>query len=312
MINLSHLIKNDMNLLICLYVLLQERSVSRTAEKLFLSQSAVSKQLTKLRQEFDDPLFERESKGLLPTPKALALESKLQQILMQIDQLREPEEFDPENSTRVFHIDLIETAYTTIYPRFLPQALSCAPNVTLKSNDWSSNSIARLQRREVDFGVGIFEFDSRAKKHVETIPDSLSYTELMRDTPVCIMRKGHPALEEEWSLDTFLKYRHILVITGGISRWLLHEVLEMQRLHINNAVNMSDVSSAIKLCEKSDLLLTYPYRCIRIFEEASDIVIKPLPFELEPGAFFLLWNKQLDNDPSHKWLRELIVSQSYT
>ncbi|ABU74750.1 hypothetical protein VIBHAR_06875 [Vibrio campbellii ATCC BAA-1116] len=85
MINLSHLIKNDMNLLICLYVLLQERSVSRTAEKLFLSQSAVSKQLTKLRQEFDDPLFERESKGLLPTPKALALESKLQQILMQID-----------------------------------------------------------------------------------------------------------------------------------------------------------------------------------------------------------------------------------
>lgn len=311
MINLSHLIKNDMNLLICLYVLLQERSVSRTAEKLFLSQSAVSKQLTKLRQEFDDPLFERESKGLLPTPKALALESKLQQILMQIDQLREPEEFDPERSTRVFSIDLIETAYSTIYPRFLPQALSSAPKITIKSADWSNSSITRLQKREIDFGVGIFEFDGRAKTHVDTIPDTLNYAELMRDTSACILRKGHPALEEEWNLDAFLKYRHIQVITGGVSSWLLHEVLDIQRLRIDNAVNMSDISSAVKLCEKSDLILTYPYKSIREFEGKSDIVIKPLPIKMEPGGFFLLWNKQLDNDPSHKWLRELIVSQSY-
>jgi len=65
------------------------------------------------------------------------------------------------------------------------------------------------------------------------------------------------------------------------------------------------------LSRNSDLLLTDPYKSIREFESKSDIVIQPLLIEMELGGFFLLWNKQLDNDPSHKWLRELIVSQSY-
>ncbi|MBC7002971.1 LysR family transcriptional regulator [Photobacterium sp. BZF1] len=309
MIDLSRLLKNDMNLLVCLYVLLQERSVSRAADKLYLSQSAVSKQLTKLRQVFDDPLFERESKGLLPTPKALSLEAKLQQILLQVDQLSDPDRFEPESSTRSFNIDLIETAYSTIYPRFLPEALAEAPNITINSRDWNENSIQRLQRREVDFGIGIFEWDSRAKTHVETIPESLSYVELMRDASSCVMRKGHPALDEEWSLETFLKYRHIQVVTGGVNTWLLHEVLADKRLKLDNAVNMSDIASAVRMCEKSDLLTTYPYECVREFVDKAEIVVKRLPLDLEPGGQFLLWNKQFDSDPSHKWLRELIINQ---
>ncbi|KHT62057.1 transcriptional regulator [Photobacterium gaetbulicola] len=311
MIDLSRLLKNDMNLLICLYVLLQERSVSRAADKLYLSQSAVSKQLTKLRQVFDDPLFERESKGLLPTPKALSLEAKLQQILLQVDQLSDPDRFEPESSTRSFNIDLIETAYSTIYPRFLPEALAEAPSITINSRDWSANSLQRLQKREVDFGIGIFEWDSRAKTHVQTIPDTLSYVELMRDSSACVMRRGHPALQEEWSLETFLKYRHIQVVTGGVNTWLLHEVLEAKRLKLDNAVNMSDIASAVRMCEKSDLLTSYPYECVREFVDSADIVVKRLPLDLEPGGQFLLWNKQFDTDPSHKWLRELIINQFY-
>ncbi|MGF1737052.1 LysR substrate-binding domain-containing protein [Photobacterium satsumensis] len=309
MIDLSRLLKNDMNLLICLYVLLKERSVSRAADKLYLSQSAVSKQLTKLRQVFDDPLFERESKGLLPTPKALALEVRLQKILLQVDQLSDPDLFEPQSSTRSFNIDLIETAYSTIYPRFVPAALAEAPNISINSRDWNENSIQRLQKREVDFGIGIFEWDNRAKTHVQTIPDSLSYVELVRDASACVMRRGHPALQEEWSLETFLNYRHIQVVTGGVTSWLLHEVLDSKRLKINNAVNMSDIASAVRLCEKSDLLTTYPYECVREFVDSADIVIKRLPLDLEPGGQFLLWNKQFDNDPSHKWLRELIINQ---
>ncbi|PSW22098.1 LysR family transcriptional regulator [Photobacterium sanctipauli] len=312
MIELSRLLKYDLNLLICLYVLLQERNVKRAASKLYLSQSAVSKQLSKLRQVFDDPLFERQSKGLLPTPKALSLETKLEAILLRVDQLSDPEQFEPENSHRTFKFDLVETAYSMVFENFFPDMLEKAPNITIENLDWSEDSIDRLQRREVDFGIGIFEWDERARAHIKTIPDSLSYAELLQDTTTCVVRKGHPALQEEWNLETFLKYRHIQVMTGGISRWLLHEILEQKRLKLDYAVNMSNIASAVRLCESSDLILSYPNRCLREFESNPGIELKHLPLALSPGGLFLLWNKQLDCDPSHKWLRELIVNQSYT
>ncbi|GAL02099.1 hypothetical protein JCM19237_4992 [Photobacterium aphoticum] len=146
MIEISRLLKYDMNLLICLYVLLQERNVKRTASKLYLSQSAVSKQLTKLRQVFDDPLFERQSKGLLPTPKALALEPKLEAILLHIDQLSAPEQFDPANSNRLFTFDLVETAYSMVFEHVFPTMLECAPHITIENRDWNEASIHRLQK----------------------------------------------------------------------------------------------------------------------------------------------------------------------
>ncbi|GHA50166.1 LysR substrate-binding domain-containing protein [Photobacterium aphoticum] len=311
MIEISRLLKYDMNLLICLYVLLQERNVKRTASKLYLSQSAVSKQLTKLRQVFDDPLFERQSKGLLPTPKALALEPKLEAILLHIDQLSAPEQFDPANSNRLFTFDLVETAYSMVFEHVFPTMLESAPHITIENRDWNEASIHRLQKREVDFGIGIFEWDKRATAHIESLPDSLRYAELLQDTTACVMRKGHPALQEAWNLETYLKYRHIQVMTGGIARWLLHEVLDQQRLTLDYAVNMSNIASAVRLCENSDLILSYPSKCLQEFADNPNIELKPLPLDLSAGGLFLIWNKQLDNDPSHKWLRELIVKQSY-
>ncbi|MEZ9644682.1 LysR substrate-binding domain-containing protein [Vibrio sp. 10N.261.52.C2] len=310
MVDVKSLLKCDMNLLLCLHVLIEERSVSKTAERLFLSQSAVSKQLTKLRALFDDPLFERESKGLFPTPKALALAPKIHQILLQIEKLTVPEVFDPKDSERTFTIDLVETAYTAIYPHFMPTALADAPHITVNSSTWSSDSFKRLLKREVDFGIGIFELDERASTHVQCIPDALDYVELCLDYSVCLMRNDHPALQEEWNLDTFLKYRHIQLVTGGVGDWLLLEILQAKQLQINKAANVSDITSAVKLCKQSDLLMCYPYNSVRDYIESGELVMKPIPIELVPGGLFLLWHRYFDSEPSHKWLRDLIVNKT--
>jgi DNA-binding transcriptional LysR family regulator len=117
-------VKNfDVNLLRVLAVLLEERSVTAAASRLYLSQSAVSKQLAKLRETFDDPLFDRQSKGLHPTPKALSLAPSIHEVLRQIDQLAIPSKFEPEKSQRTFTFDLVETAYTVTYSRFMPSLL---------------------------------------------------------------------------------------------------------------------------------------------------------------------------------------------
>ncbi|MEZ9056474.1 LysR family transcriptional regulator [Vibrio pelagius] len=310
MIDVKRLLKCDMNLLLCLHVLLEERSVSKTAQRMFLSQSAVSKQLTKLRTLFDDPLFERESKGLFPTPKALEIAPKVHQILLQVEQLTVPEDFDPLGSDRTFNIDLVETAYTAIYPKFMPNALAQAPHITINSTTWNGETYKRLLKREVDFGIGIFELDERASTHVHSIPSDLNYVELLQDYSVCLMRKDHPALKEEWNLNTFLKYRHIQLVTGGVGDWLLLEILQAKQLKINKAANVSDISSAVKLCKQSDLLMCYPYNSVRDYIESGELVMKQIPIELVPGGLFLLWHRYYDSEPSHKWLRELIIEQT--
>ena len=310
MVDVKSLLKCDMNLLLCLHVLLEERSVSKTAERLFLSQSAVSKQLTKLRTLFDDPLFERESKGLFPTPKATSLAPKIHQILLQVEQLTVPDIFEPKYSERTFNIDLVETAYTAIYPKFMPNALAEAPNITVNSTTWSSETFKRLLKREVDFGIGIFEHDERASTHIQNIPFELNYVELLQDYSVCLMRNDHPVLQEEWNLQAFLKHRHIQLVTGGVGDWLLLEVLQAKQLQINKAANVSDITSAVKLCKQSDLLMCYPYNSVRDYIESGELVMKPIPIELVPGGLFLLWHRYFDSEPSHKWLRELIVDQT--
>ncbi len=263
----------DINLLRILNVLLEEQSVTAAAARLHLSQSAVSKQLAKLRQTFADPLFERTPYGLRPTPKALLLSDSVYDILQQVNQLTRAEVFDPALSQRQFHIDLVETAYSLTYPRFMPQLLQQAPDISLTSKTWNDDSLQRLLRCEIDFGIGIFEWDERSSSHYRHVPSSLNYIELARDYPVCLMRKDHPALSEPWSLDVFLKYRHLQVSIGGLKRWLLDEILALEHKQLDNAVNMTDFYAGVKLCEQSDLFMCYPSVAALAMIEDTDLVI---------------------------------------
>lgn len=109
--NLNQLLRYDLSLLICLHVLLEECNVTRASQRLHLSQSAVSKSLSKLREQFDDPLFNRTSRGLHPTPKALSLKPGLKNLLQHVEGLTISDEFDSATSDRRFHLSLVESAY---------------------------------------------------------------------------------------------------------------------------------------------------------------------------------------------------------
>ncbi|MGF1714739.1 LysR family transcriptional regulator [Photobacterium chitinilyticum] len=298
----------DYNLLRVLEILLEEQSVTAAASRLHLSQSAVSKQLAKLRETFDDQLFERTAHGLRATPRAMQLAPQLRQVLQQLDQFTRPSSFDPSLSQRVFRIDLVETAYSLTYPFFMPDLLAQAPNITLNSQTWNQESIANLLRCDIDMAICTREWDERSQLHINTIPGELNYIELVRDRPVCLIRKEHPLLQETWDLATFLKYRHLQVTFGGIEHWLLDEVLSLQHLKRDIAVNMTDFYSAMSLCEQSDLILCAPARYTAKMSQHFDLLTLDVPVMVEPGGYVLLWHKHFELDPSHRWLRELIIN----
>ncbi|MBW3532706.1 LysR family transcriptional regulator [Shewanella sp. NKUCC06_TVS] len=299
----------DLNLLPVLEILLEEQSVTAAAARLHLSQSAVSKQLTRLREVFDDPLFERTAYGLKPTPKALSLAPELRQCLQQLAQFTRPDTFEPALSQRQFRMHLVETTYSLTFPHFMPMLLTQAPGVSLNCQTWRLDTMDRLLRCDIDLAIGCREWDERSPMHVNNIPDDLCHVELVQDYPVCLMRRDHPALTQEWNLDTFLSYRHLQVAFGGLEHWLLDDVLQLEGRKRDIAVNMTDFQSALNLCEQSDLILCAPSRYALAVMKSFELQSLPSPIKLIPGAYLLMWHKHFEHDLSHKWLRELIISQ---
>ena len=129
----------DLNLLIVLQVLIEEKSVTKAAEQLFVTQSAVSKSLAKLRVIFSDPIFIKNGKELVPTPKALELAQQLQPIIQGIEKMVLPSKFEPSTCERRFKIEMMEVAYAITLPEFMPTLLDVAPNVKLETNTWNDS-----------------------------------------------------------------------------------------------------------------------------------------------------------------------------
>lgn len=192
--NLSHLLRYDLSLLICLHILLEERNVTRAAQRLHLSQSAVSKNLAKLREQFDDPLFNRSSHGLHPTPRALALKPALKSLLSHVEGLTAQEEFNPATSDRRFKLALVESAYPLLMPRFLGEILDAAPSITLDTVSWSAQTFDAMARGEVDFGVTGKDLNPADAMLTLMPPKGIVYKELHQDDQRVIVRKGHPML----------------------------------------------------------------------------------------------------------------------
>ncbi len=300
--------KADLNLLPVLETLLEELNVTAAAKRLNLSQSAVSKHLARLREMFADPLFERTAQGLKATPRAIELAPQLRQLLQQLAQITRPLAFDPAVSQRRFNIHLLETAYSLTFPFFMPDLLAQAPNIGLKTQTWDQNSLNILQKCEIDMAITCREWDERSALHMRHLPDTLNRIELLRDHPVCLLRQDHPALKQPWNLATFLHYRHLQVTFGGHEHWLLDDVLAMENHSRDIAVNMPDFHSAMSLCEQSDLILCVPSRHAAKMAGFFRLRSLEVPVKLEPGAYVLLWHHHFDQDPGHRWLRELIAS----
>lgn len=300
--------KIDLNLLKVLQILLEELNVTATANRLHLTQSAVSKHLARLREMFADQLFERTAQGLKATPRALEIAPKLRPIILQLELLTRPTAFEPALSKRQFHIHMLDTSYSLTFPFFIPHLLTQAPSVRLKTKTWNKNSLDELLKCEIDMGIACREWDRRSPIHMKDIPAELNHVELLREHSVCLVRENHPVLSQQWDVNSFLQYRHIQVTFGGMEQWLLDDVLKMKKLHRDIAIDMPDLHSAMSLCEQSDLILCAPARYVAKLAAGFRLRVLQIPVAIESGAYVLLWNKHFEHDPGHRWLRELIIN----
>jgi len=289
----------DIGMLRTFDALLRERSVSRAAARLFLSQPAVSASLNRLREAFDDPLFTRTSYGVVPTARALALGPQVERVLADIAGLLQDEQgFDPARSNRIFRIAGSDQASRLILAPLSKVLTEVASSVRLL---WEPPAGSRPLAERLDEG----ELDVAVVARIHR-PQDMQTQVLYEDTYVYVMRKDHPRAAEPVTLDSFCDVPQIFLGYGTSALDdLIDETLARAGKQRLAQVAVSSFGQIVHHLVHSDHAAVLGGRVARQF--ARDLHIQPVPFALPGYQSLLCWSARSETDPGIAWLRARIV-----
>ncbi|CAD5105865.1 LysR family transcriptional regulator [Zestomonas carbonaria] len=288
----------DLNLLRVLDALLRERNVSRAAERLALSQPAVSNALGRLRELFDDPLLVRAGRAMQPTPRALALEAPIRAALQQIEQsLSGGQQFEPASSRLRFSVAMTDYVELVCMPRLLARLADEAPGVTLAVSQLSPQLPAEaLDKGDLDLALGRFE----------NVPARFARRRWTSETLRLVSRRDHPLLARTPDLETFLRLRHLWV-HGGQTKGMVDQWLGAHGLARSIHYTTPNYLQAAHIVAITDLAVVLPTRLAEHFAALLPLQLQPLPFDV--GAFHLdmVYPAQRERDAALQWLIERIA-----
>lgn len=286
----------DFNLLKALDALLDERSVTRAAERLALTQPAVSGMLTRLRESFDDPLFVRAQRGIVPTLRAEQLAAPVKQLLSDIESILQPRAFDPLTASMTVSIASTDYALRVVLVPFISTLRICAPNIRVAVQPVDTLQLpAQFDRGDVDLAL----------LTPESTAAGLHSTTLFEETYVCVMRKDHPdAVGKSMPLGRFCALDHVLVSpSGGAFQGVTDQALA--RLGKTRRVTLSVTSFLIlnEILLASDLIAVVPRR---LALHSEGLALLEPPVEIAGFSKTAAWHERTHHDPGHKWLRALL------
>lgn len=289
----------DLNLLRVLDALLRDRNVSRAAERLSLSQPAVSNALNRLRELLDDPLLVRVGRVMQPTPRALSLEAPIRDALQQIEHtLNAGDLFDPATSQQRFVIAVTDYVELICMPELMAHLAQVAPGIQLAITHLTPNLPAEaLDNGELDLVLGRF---------VE-VPTRFHKRRWATETLQVAVRKDHPLIDEALDLDRFLRLRHLWV-HGGQTRGMVDQWLEEQRLSRDVVYTTPNYLQAAHIVASSDLAAVLPTQLARHFADLLPLRLFDLPFDLGSFRLDIVSVAQRERDAALQWLIEQIVA----
>lgn len=283
----------DLNLLITLDVLLAEGSVARAAKRLQLSPSAMSRALARLRETTGDPLLVRAGRGLVPTPRALALREQVSRLVQDAHAvLRPAQSLDLAQVARTFTLRTSEEFVENFGPALLARIAREAPGVRLRFVSRTDKDSTLLREGSVDLETGVV--DPTASPEVLT-------QALFRDRLVGVVRSRHPLSQGEVSAQRFAEGRHVYVSRRGRARGQVDDALQALGLTRQISTIVAGFATAIALARDTDLIASVPERYTA--HQREGLHSFALPLTLPPFTVAMLWHPRLDADLAHRWLR---------
>ncbi|MGX9377936.1 LysR family transcriptional regulator [Pseudomonas sp. JQ36] len=286
----------DLNLLVVLDALLCEQHVTRAAERLHLSQPAVSHALARLRDLLGDPLLVRAGSTLVPTARALELVAPLAEALAQVQSLLAPNAFDPATARRTFRVAMSDYGAAIILPGLIRTLRREAPGIDLQISHASREGMLEgVLNGDIDLAAGVFP----------EMPNELRSTLLFEERYVCLLDRRSLPANGVLDLPTYLSRPHVLLEMRGSGTPEIERALTSLRECRRVAISLPHWNVAPQLISGTDLILTVSSRSVREIDQ-QELIVLPPPFEIAPFTFVLAWHKRRGGDQALNWLNRRI------
>lgn len=301
----------DLNLLRLFDMLYEERSVTRAAARLSLTQSAVSHALSRLRDAFEDDLFTRGPGGLLPTARSTELAPRIHDILVTIREAFATSGFDPATSERTFTLAGGQYFARLIFPRLVAQARGIAPNVVLRLVAIDQALADDLDEGVVDLAVGAFE----------KVAARFQAQLLLKEEMMWVAAADHPRIASFGDPAALLAEKRVDLLVDYAAkpfradrprdqltrRWTSEDLVLAGPDERTRGAQVYELETAIAIAAMTDFIAVAPRRVVEASSYAARLRCFPAP-EMGPAIeIFLLWHRRFDADPAVHWLRNLVI-----
>lgn len=286
----------DLNLLKAFDVLLQERNVTKAANRLSVTQPAMSAMLTRLRESFDDPLFVRVQHGIQPTDRALALAPAVKSVLATIEQMLQPVEFDPKIANLTIRIASTDYGLQAIALPFIAKLKPLAPHIKV--------ALLPVQGKDLSFEFEQGTMDIALVSTPNT-PAHLRAVPLYTEHYVCVMRADHPMANEPLDLARFCELEFTMMSYDGGKFWgVADEALAKLGLKRQVSLSVNNFLLLPSILRTTDLVALLPSRLTKGLE---GLICKEVPLEVQGFTLQMAWHERSHHDPAHQWLRNLLL-----
>ena len=294
-----HISRVDLNLFIVFEAIYAEGSITRASLKMNLTQPAISHALNRLRQLFDDPLFERQGHVMVPTPLARSIIEPVRTSLRGFEvTLNGVERFDPATSERTFSLALRDVLEASVLPPLMANLARDAPGVGLNT--------MQVGRRELEGELAAGTLDA-AIDVLLPLSNDIRHARLVMDKTVVLVRKDHPQVRGKLDRDLYLQQEHVLASSRRRGPGL--EDFELSRLGLQRRIRLrcQHYFAACRVVSQTNLALTMPERLAQVVNQQFGNQILPFPLVIPSLDIYLYWHANVDNDPANQWLREQIT-----
>ncbi len=298
-----HLAGLDLNLLVALRALLAERHVTRAAERVGLSQPAMSHALGRLRTLLGDPILVRTPSGMQPTARAEAMRQPLESALAELGRLlAPPPAFDPATAKRRFRVSTSDYVELVLVPRLCARVWREAPGIDLAFTVYAGGGVSALHEDTTDLVIS-------PPDTLGTSTPGLRMQRLLDDRFVCVVRDGHPLVgaKKRLSLDDFVSLPHALITPRGRSaRGAVDDALERLGKKRRVALEIPHFLVAPHVVRETDVVLTLAERVARLLSPMLGLRQLPPPLKVPRFSMAMIWHERSHADPALAWFRRLI------
>lgn len=301
----------DLNLLKVFDVVMSERSLTRAAQLLSLTQPAVSNALRRLRDALGDELLVRKGRNLEPTPRGQELWLAVRDTLKRLQNALEPSVFEASSANTTFVLTMADATAAELMPPLVALITEQAPGISLRVVPLTTRDPRRLlDEGHADLAIGNFpavmtDLAARAQSG-EAV--SFLHHRLFQGDYVCVMRRGHPLAKGAFTLDRYCSARHMLVSFSGRAYGFIDESLAALGRSRRVVLTVNQFFTAGKVVAHSDLLTVLPRHFVNVTGFADQLVLRELPLAPLTIQVDALWHQRQDSSSAHAWLRTQVVA----